>query len=148
MSSSDHIISGEIGCGTQYHFHMETHVSKANFSFHTIKRVADYVHISIPLDLQCTGRCVHSRRGRLHCVQLQSVHQTNTECCCSCDRSTSKQVKLTCVLLFIPVHIGFFSCFGSVNVSVKRVGGSFGGKITRCHQAAAACGLAAHLTRR
>ena len=26
ISKSDHKITGEISCGTQYHFHMETHV--------------------------------------------------------------------------------------------------------------------------
>ena len=36
----------------------------------------------------------------------------------------------------------------SVDVSVRRVGGAYGAKITRAHWIAAACGLAAHTTRR
>ncbi|CAI8020059.1 Xanthine dehydrogenase/oxidase [Geodia barretti] len=36
----------------------------------------------------------------------------------------------------------------SVDVSVRRVGGAYGGKITRSHWIAAACGLAAHATGR
>lgn len=36
----------------------------------------------------------------------------------------------------------------SVDVIVKRVGGAYGAKITRCHQIAAACGLAAYVSRR
>ena len=36
----------------------------------------------------------------------------------------------------------------SVDVRVKRLGGAYGAKITRGHQAAAACALGACLTRR
>jgi len=38
--------------------------------------------------------------------------------------------------------------FDSVDVSVKRIGGGFGGKLTRSHQIAAGCALAAYHTRR
>ena len=36
----------------------------------------------------------------------------------------------------------------SVDVSVKRVGGAYGSKITRPNIVAAACALGAHVTRR
>ena len=36
----------------------------------------------------------------------------------------------------------------SVDVSVRRVGGAYGAKITRANWIAAACGLAAHATQR
>ena len=31
ISKSDHKLDGEISCGTQYHFHMETHVNYNNY---------------------------------------------------------------------------------------------------------------------
>ena len=43
----------------------------------------------------------------------------------------------------------FISCGEcSVDVSVRRVGGAYGAKITRAHLIAAACALAAHTTQR
>ena len=40
------------------------------------------------------------------------------------------------------------SLSSSVSVSVKRVGGGYGGKISRSSQISAACALAAYHTRR
>ncbi|XP_065883616.1 xanthine dehydrogenase-like isoform X2 [Dysidea avara] len=97
ISNSAHTISGNISCGTQYHFHMETQTS-----------------LCIPEDDSYT---------------VYSSTQWPDAC----------QVAVSDVL-------GIQN--NNVNVSVKRVGGGFGGKISRSHQIAAAAALAAHHTRR
>lgn len=45
----------------------------------------------------------------------------------------------------LTVHVVYLY---SVDVSVKRVGGAYGSKITRPNLIAAACALGAHVTRR
>ena len=47
------------------------------------------------------------------------------------------------------IYYKFVDCVScSVDVSVKRVGGAYGAKITRAHWIAAGCALAANATRR
>eukprot|EP00731_Ephydatia_muelleri_P028954 Em0020g598a len=97
IATSAHVIEGEISCGTQYHFHMETHTT-----------------VCLPED---QGYTVYSS------TQWTDLTQS-----------------AVATVLGIPVS--------SVDVRVKRLGGAYGAKITRGHQAAAACALGACLTRR
>ena len=97
IAASAHIFEGEISCGTQYHFHMETHTT-----------------VCLPED---QGYTVYSS------TQWTDLTQS-----------------AVATVLGIPVS--------SVDVRVKRLGGAYGAKITRGHQAAAACALGACLTRR
>lgn len=97
IASSAHVIHGEISCGSQFHFSMETQTT-----------------LCIPED---DGYTLYSSS------QWASLTQAAVG-----------------TILGVPAN--------SVNVSVKRVGGAYGSKISRCHQIAAACALGAHLTRR
>ena len=58
----------------------------------------------------------------------------------------------TCVYVYIHTYMHTTVCiqifFYRVNVSVKRIGGGFGAKLTRSQQVAAGCALAAYHTRR
>jgi xanthine dehydrogenase/oxidase len=88
-------ISGEVSCGTQYHFTMETQTS-----------------LVIPEE---DGYTVYPS------TQWIQVAQSSVA-----------------MILGIPNS--------SVNVSVKRVGGAYGSKISRSHIVTAACALGAHVT--
>ncbi|XP_065184192.1 xanthine dehydrogenase/oxidase-like isoform X2 [Sycon ciliatum] len=92
MAASKRRIEGQVSCGSQYHFHMETQSA-----------------LCVPLE---DGMDVFSSTQNIASVQ-RAVAQS------------------------LGIHAG------SVNVTVKRLGGGFGGKISRASQIAAATALAA-----
>ncbi|XP_062519686.1 xanthine dehydrogenase/oxidase-like [Corticium candelabrum] len=92
LKASKHVISGEISCGYQYHFHMETQRC-----------------LTVPTD---SGLDVYS----------------STQWMDYCQESVAQVLGVK---------------KNSVNVSVKRLGGGFGGKILNSHLIAAATSLAA-----
>ncbi len=97
LSHADHVISGQVKLGTQYHYHMETHTV-----------------------------VVEPHEGGF---KVQSATQWVT-----------RVQAAVAMVMNIPVS--------SVDVSVKRVGGSFGAKTTRPNMVAAACALGASITGR
>lgn len=97
LSGADHVISGRVTCGSQYHYHLETQTA-----------------LVIPQD---DGYTVYSATQWVDRVQsaISSI-------------------------LAVPAS--------SVDVSVKRIGGSYGAKLTRANLIGAACALGASVTRR
>eukprot|EP00058_Branchiostoma_floridae_P000040 XP_002585528.1 hypothetical protein BRAFLDRAFT_89258 [Branchiostoma floridae] len=97
IAAAPHIVTGEVSCDTQYHFHMETQVCKCT-----------------PLE---DGMEVQASTQALDSVQTAVSQATG-----------------------LAAH--------SVYVSVKRVGGGFGGKLSRSCVAASACAVAAQVLNR
>ncbi|XP_065894835.1 uncharacterized protein [Dysidea avara] len=97
IQKSAHSITGNVSCGTQYHFHMETQAC-----------------VCIPEDDSYT---VYSSTQWVNGCQFA-----------------------------VATVLGIQD--NQVNVSVKRIGGGFGAKLTRSQQVAAGCALAAYHTRR
>ncbi len=97
IQSSDHVITGQISCGSQYHFTMETQTA-----------------VVVP---QEEGYSVFSATQWTDNVQ-------------------------SAVAGVLGVGAS------SVDVSVKRVGGAYGSKITRANMIAAGCAVGAHASRR
>ena len=117
LASADHVISGQVAVGYQYHFHLETHAC-----------------LCVPTE---DGYTVYSSTQWTANVQTAVAGVlgiTNNRYC--------PLIKRYCKL--VRVHLS--PC--SVDVSVKRCGGGFGGKISRPNLTAAACALGAHATRR
>ena len=97
LSHADHVITGEVELGTQYHYHMETH----------------------------TVVVVPNEGG----FKVQSATQW-----------VDRVQAAVAMVMDVPAS--------SVDVSVKRVGGSYGAKTTRPNMVAAACALGASITGR
>lgn len=97
IQNSDHVISGQISCGSQYHFTMETQTA-----------------LVVPLE---EGYTVYSATQWTDNVQAA-----------------------------VAGVLGIGA--SSVDVSVKRVGGAYGSKLTRANMIAAACAVGACTTGR
>ena len=79
------------------------------------------------------------------CPVLLFIHIFLHSVCMLCDVELTQQNSMGGLKLWCTPSLSF-PC--SVNVSVKRVGGAYGSKITRSHQITAACALGAFLTKR
>ena len=155
------MISGHVAVGYQYHFHLETHAclcvptedgytvySSTQWTANVQKAVAGVLGISNnrysphPPPPQLLSRSPLSLSlllppSRPFYLSLSLSLSLSLAYCLSLSLPSTNLVVVTKLT---------FPC--SVDVSVKRCGGGFGGKITRANLTAAACALGAHATKR
>ncbi len=122
ISASEHTIQGEVSMGSQYHLHMETQVCIMQ-CLHAVPNTG--VRHSLESILYQVSLCVPVEDG----FQLYS----STQCPPVLQAAVAN-------VLGIPAN--------AIDVSVRRVGGAYGAKVSRASWIAAASALAASATRR
>ena len=130
ISKSDHVISGQIAVGHQYHFHLETHACLC---------VPEEEGYTVYSSTQWTANVQTAVAGVLGIPNNTLV---------DCPWWSLLPLHFPLLVLSMFLSPSFLSLSLSVDVIVRRCGGGFGAKISRPNLTAAACALGAYATRR